>query len=382
MVTGGHTGASSKADQAEKALIRSEALHRTTIDALIDALHVIDRNLVIVLVNEPFRQWCRVLGLSDALEGKSVREAFPFLGSDVEDQYRRVFKTGEPLISEEENTLNGERIITETRKVPVFEGGEVQRVITLVRDMTGPRSVQAQLHHAQKMDALGRLAGGIAHDFNNVLTTIIGCAELLKPGVSRLSEKDRDYLRMILQVAGSSADLVAKLLAFGKKAPRACEQISVNAVLKDSIALVEVSRGKGIRIAVAPGAERDSIRGDASALENALLNLAFNGIAAMPDGGTLTFLTRNVTLDARYCETRPCPLEEGLYVEMEVRDTGVGIPAEEQHRIFEPFYTTREDGNGLGLATVYSTVRELGGEILLASKPGAGTSFFLRLPVR
>ena len=366
--------------RAKESLAHSEILHRTTIDAMVDALHVVNRDHTILLANEPFKAWCKSLGLSWELKGKSIREAFPFLADRVHDEYREVLSSGEPIITIDETTLDGRKITTETRKVPVLDKGEVERVITLVRDITEQRATQEELHHAKKMDALGQLAGGIAHDFNNVLGTIIGCVDMLQVSTTPFAGSDREYLETIVQSAQRAADLTTKLLKFGKKAPTTHDLISVSSALDAVVSMVRVAAAGNIEISLGDRAEPDLILGDMSALQSSLLNLALNAVSAMPKGGKLTLVTRVVNLDDRYCDSRPYDLKAGSYLEIEVRDTGVGIPKERRDKIFEPFFTTKEEGTGLGLATVYGMARELGGEITLESAVGEGTAFFLRLP--
>ena len=241
--------------------------------------------------------------------------------------------------------------------------------------------IQERLRQSEKMDAIGQLAGGVAHDFNNMLSGIIGAAELLKsPGKSE--EKVTQYLDMILNTSKKAAELTAKLSAFGRKGKVISKAVDINIVISDTLAIVKRVIDKKINIIEVRKAVDTVVIGDCTGLQNALLNLCINADHAMPDGGDLTIMTRNMNLDWDYCNASPFDIEPGVYIVLEVIDTGSGIPQDELQHIFEPFFTTKEvgKGTGLGLAAVYGMIKDHNGAINVSSKMGTGTSFHLCLP--
>lgn len=255
-------------------------------------------------------------------------------------------------------------------------------LLTVFMDVTDQKRTEAELHQAHKMDVVGQLAGGVAHDFNNMLTAIIGSAEMMEryakdnPAQARL-------LKTIMEAAGRSADLTGQLLAFSRKGNTMTVQIRINKTIQSVIGMLERTIDKNIRIEARLTAEHDLMVGDPTQLQNALLNLGINARDAMPDGGTITYTSAVVHLDAAYCGTHGSQVSPGHYVEISVSDTGTGIPKEILEHIFEPFFTTKGigKGTGLGLAAVYGTVKDNRGIINVYSEPGIGTVFKLYLPL-
>lgn len=239
-----------------------------------------------------------------------------------------------------------------------------------------------QLNHAQKMDAVGQLAGGIAHDFNNMLGGILGAGHML---LSYLPDhpKARNFHTLIMQSAGRAADLTRQLLTFSRTSSKASTPVDIHAIIQETITLLKNTTDRRIKIETDLQAEQSSIIGDPSQLQSAILNLGINASQAMPGGGTLCFSTRLLEIDHVICETSPFDLQPGQFLEIDVRDTGCGIPAENLGRIFEPFFTTKElgKGTGLGLAAVYGTIKQHGGSITVCSELETGTNFQILLPL-
>jgi PAS domain S-box-containing protein len=254
--------------------------------------------------------------------------------------------------------------------------------IGMVRDISEEYKLQEQLNHRSKMDAIGQLAEGMAHDFNNVLSGIINAAQLLQSPKINLDERGIKYVEMILQSSERASDLIKKLMAFGRKDKIMFTSIDIHTIIDETIALLNRTIDKKINISVSKNADLSIVVGDDSALENSLLNLAINASHAMPDGGELRIETRNITLNENYCASSPFELSEGNYIEIEVRDTGIGIDSENIKKIFEPFFTTKERGlgTGLGLASVYETIQNHLGAVSVNSEMGTGTVFHLYLP--
>src|SRR6267378_881508 len=237
-------------------------------------------------------------------------------------------------------------------------------------------SLEEQLRQAQKMESLGRLAGGIAHDFNNLLTVIRGYAELAlpaKPGGDGLHRK----ITEIMKGSDRAQALVSQLLAFSRKQILKPSVLDLNQVVMEISDLLPRLIGENIRIEVRPGRNLRRIMADPNQMQQILLNLAVNARDAMPAGGTLRFQTENATLPVA---SKFEKITEGVL--LTVSDTGSGIPPELLARIFEPFFTTKErgKGTGLGLAMVYGTVSQSGGQIEVDSGPGKGTMFKIYFP--
>ena len=240
------------------------------------------------------------------------------------------------------------------------------------RDLTSWRALEDQLRHAQKMEAIGRLAGGVAHDFNNVLTVILGNSELLKDRLGP-QEPVAAQIEEIRTAARRAADLTGKLLAFGRRQMLKPVALDLNEVVTGLAGLVRRLLGETmhLELELAPGPVW--LRADRSQLEQVVLNLATNARDAMARGGRLSIAT------ALEGGTESGP---GLFAVLRVQDTGTGMSPEIQARIFDPFFTTKETGRGtgLGLSTVLGVVEQSGGRVRVESAPGAGSLFEIALP--
>jgi signal transduction histidine kinase/CheY-like chemotaxis protein len=239
--------------------------------------------------------------------------------------------------------------------------------------------LEEQLRHAQKMEAIGRLSGGIAHDFNNLLTAIRGYSELLLKELQN-SPLLRADVEEIFNAADRAATLTGQLLAFSRRQILSPEIVVLNQRVTDMSRMLDRLIGEHIGIDLRLASDLWSVRADAAQLEQVLVNLALNARDAMPEGGRLAIETANREITAQ--EAQVLDIARGAFVELRVRDTGVGIPLEVQGRIFEPFFTTKPKGagTGLGLSMVYGFVRQSGGAVSVDSAPGRGSTFSLLLP--
>jgi PAS domain S-box-containing protein len=252
--------------------------------------------------------------------------------------------------------------------------------IAFVSDISQRKRLEEQLLHAQKMEAVGRLAGGVAHDFNNMLTVISGYNRMILDELSTLDPL-RGYAEEILKAADRAAALTNQLLAFSRRQIMQPRVINVNAVLIQTQKMLQRLIGEDIELVLDLGVNVGNIKADPGHVEQAIVNLAVNARDAMPMGGHLRIETSNVALDEHYAKTH-MGVKPGEFTMIAVSDDGHGMDAETRRHIFEPFFTTKEKGKGtgLGLATVYGIVKQTGGDIWVYSEPGQGTTFKLYFP--
>src|SRR5450432_1404295 len=257
------------------------------------------------------------------------------------------------------------------------EGGVVFELFA--EDVTERRALEQQLRQSQKMEAVGRLAGGIAHDFNNLLMVISGYCEFLLDRVGNDPEL-RGPAQEIANAANRATALTRQLLAFSRKQMLAPKILDLNSVVTENMKLLERLIGEDIDMVMVPGADLGSVKADPGQVEQVIMNLAVNARDAMPNGGKLTLETSNIRLDETFARFHP-PAQAGEYVMIAISDTGMGMDAETQTHIFEPFYTTKGlKGTGLGLSTVYGIIKQSGGFIYVYSEQGRGTTFKIYLP--
>jgi two-component system cell cycle sensor histidine kinase/response regulator CckA len=255
-----------------------------------------------------------------------------------------------------------------------------EAAIVYAVEITEQRALETQMAQTQKMNAVGTLAGGIAHDFNNVLTAILLSSDHLLLSARPADASFADLME-IKRNANRAAVLVRQLLAFSRKQTMRPTVLNMTDVIGDLRMLVDRMTGTNVKIDVAYGRDLWPVKTDLGQFEQVLINLAVNARDAMPDGGTITFRTRNVEAEeAAARNLRDLP--PGDYVEIEVADQGTGIPPEIIDKIFEPFFTTKEvgKGTGLGLSMVYGIVKQTGGYIYLDSEVGKGTTFRILMP--
>ncbi len=269
----------------------------------------------------------------------------------------------------------------------VWSKGSVAGLRMCLVDITEQKTLEEQYRQSQKMESVGLLAGGVAHDFNNIMSGIFGYATLIK-AQNAAREKDAFGIRLdeqisaVLRASERATDLVRKLLAFSRQGSYEEKPVNVHALIDEVTTLLSHSIDKRITIAKALTALNPVVSGDQALLQSALLNLAINARDAMPDGGTLTFSTRSVVFDKQSADPRSRSAAPGSYVAVAVADTGVGLDDRAREHLYEPFFTTKEPGKGtgLGLASVFGTVKRHGGFIEAESSKGKGTAMTFYLP--
>lgn len=250
----------------------------------------------------------------------------------------------------------------------------------ILRDLTEKSALEAQLRQSQKMEAFGQLAGGVAHDFNNLLTIIIGCSDMLLPGLQR-NDPAHELVTDIRTAGDRAAALTRQLLAFSRRQLLEPKIINLNETVAEVEKMLRRLIGEDVILASNLDAGLQPVRVDPGQIEQVLVNLAVNARDAMPHGGQLTIETRNVVWTEEYCRVH-LGYMPGRYVMISMTDTGSGMTPEVKRRVFEPFFTTKGagKGTGLGLATVFGIVRQSGGQVNVYSEVNVGTSLQVYLP--
>ena len=346
-----------------------------------ETIVVTDRAGIIVYVNPAF---ARCTGYTSA---EAIGQNPRILKSGQQDAafYRRmwaVLARGEVWRGHFTNRRkNGSLFEEEASISPVRDAeGHIVNYVATKRDITHEAQLENQLRQAQKMEAVGRLAGGVAHDFNNLLTGIIGYAELCRDQIGP-GHPIREWLDEITREAARSADITRQLLAFARKQTIAPRVLDLNDAVAGMLKLLRRLIGEDVTLAWHPGASLWPAQLDPSQVDQILANLCVNARDAIAGAGTITLHTGNVEIDAAYCATH-AEAAPGAYVMLTVCDDGCGMDQATAAQIFEPFFSTKDpgQGTGLGLATVYGIVRQNGGFINVESEPGQGATFRVYLP--
>jgi PAS domain S-box-containing protein len=265
-------------------------------------------------------------------------------------------------------------------KFPLLNAeGTVEAVGTIGTDVTELKQAEAQLAHAQKMEAIGQLTGGVAHDFNNLLTAILLNSDVLADRMT--DDRLRPLAEATRTAAERGADLTKRLLAFGRRQTLEPRPTDVNVLVSGMEQLMRRTLGEHIAIEIRTAKTLWPAKVDPGQLESAVVNLAVNARDAMPQGGRISIETANVELDGSFAAMN-AEVKPGEYVMVSVSDTGTGMPPEVVARAFEPFFTTKDvgRGTGLGLSMVYGFAKQSGGHARIYSEPGMGTVVRLYLP--
>jgi len=260
------------------------------------------------------------------------------------------------------------------------DSDRIVNFVAVKRDVTENLRLNKQLLQAQKMEAIGTLAGGVAHDFNNILQVALGYSQILMADRS-LTDRQRSDIKKIYDSSVRGADLVKRLMTFSRKTETRPRPLNLNDRILELAQMLQRTLPKMIDVELLLSPDLARINGDATQIDQVLINLAVNARDAMPDGGTLTVETQNITLDSSYAR-RYIDVKPGLYAMLLVSDTGTGMSKDTLEHIFEPFFTTKQTGHGtgLGLAMVHGIVASHDGHIRCYSELGQGTSFKIYFP--
>lgn len=358
----------------------SEARYRALVETARDAIITINAAGNIRFSNPAVEH---LFGFKpDALVGRPVLDLLPADQREpVASAFQR-FLSGELQVPWHGIQLNV--LHRDGREIPVEIAfgdwiSEGERCFTgIIRDISERKKLEDDLRHAQQLEALGQLTGGVAHEFRNELTVILANAELAQLDAEPEGAQ-RSALEEIRAAASRGSALTRELLAFGRRQALQPVVLDLDEVMVRSVSAMGPVLGRQITIEVIGTGAPKLVRADPTALQQALLNLMLNARDAMPAGGRVTLRAGITELDAAFAERLVLPAA-GRYVTLDVADSGAGMDAATLARLFEPFYTTKTGGTGLGLSAVYGTVRQSGGAIRAESTIGAGTVFRIYLP--
>ena len=272
---------------------------------------------------------------------------------------------------------DGEVFPVEVLLTPVPDGDKTL-IHVVWREITERKDLERQLRHAQKMEAIGKLAGGVAHDFNNILVSILGYADLLARQLAN-SPKMLKQVRAIQSGGEEAAALIAHLLAFGRKQDLRPQVVELRRVVDDLNSMIRRLTGEQIRVVIRHEEGEKPVKVDPGQMEQVILNLVTNARDAMTDGGTLIVATSRVSVD----DDSGLALPPGEYACLRVEDSGCGMSPEVASAAFEPFFTTKGSsrGAGLGLSSVYGMIKQSGGDVRLTTRPSEGSILDLFLPL-
>lgn len=367
-----------KRKQAEQALRESEERYRRLVECCPEAMFIATGESIVFanpaavamlgakspveIVNKPFLDF--VDDSHRSLVAEHLRQSLD--GADG------------PLLEHRMIRLGGGRVLVETLARMIQYHGETA-VQLLCRDVSGRKQFEQQLLNSIKMEAIGRLAGGVANDFNNLLTVVTGYTGLIRSGLGPDHPLQRD-LQQVVQSTERAIGLTNQLLAISRKEVLAPERIQLNDVVEQIAPLISRMMGSRVRTELELESQVVPVRADRGQIETVIINLAVHARESMPNGGTLTLSTENLSV-AKPVHNQ-APLQPGQYAVIRISDTGSGLSQEFQDHLFEPFFGNTQPGKntGLGLATVYAIVKQHGGQIACSSDLGKGCSFVIYLP--
>ncbi len=366
-------------EERTRELNKSELMLRSLFDNANDGIMLMNSDGVILDANQ---KACNIHGFErDALVGTNIRLLETQENQHLYKERMERILNGESLLFETQHyRRDGTKISLEISSKAIEVEGNTY-VQSFHRDITEKKRLQQQLFQSQKMESIGVLAGGIAHDFNNILSAILGHAELLHE-FSNLDDAGKERVRIIENSARKAGQMISKLLSFARKGSFESVPVNLNDIVKDTVDLLErMMTKKNVAIKTVIEQALPPIEGDASQLEQVVMNIIVNAGDVMPKGGVITVTTATADLEKNADSVHPF-LVPGRYVVLRISDTGPGIPDEIRDKIFDPFFTTKDPGKGtgLGLAMVYGIVKEHQGVIDIRTKLGRGTTFEIYLP--
>lgn len=378
-----HLILSNQVTQASQKAHRAESLLKMVFNNAADGIITIDSKGSIYQLNKNIEY---LFGYSEEeLLGENIKVLVTKKYREHHDSFiQEYLKTGQSQIIGTGREVKA--CHKDGREVPIFlrvsesmNNGQLF-FTAFIQDITRLKTLESQLSQKMKLESIGRLAGGVAHDFNNLLGGIQGYISLLNKDVAG-NEDAKKKIDIIAKTVDRASELTRKLLDFGRQRPFHASEININQLILDNIEMLRHSFSPNIEIATELTEGKNKIMGDPVQLMQVLLNLTVNASQAMPAGGKIIYKTEPITIDES-AALAGRNISPGNYLLVTIRDTGEGIPVENQKKIFDPFFSTKEigEGSGLGLSVVYGIVQAHQGSIEFSSRPGRGTSFFIYLP--
>jgi two-component system cell cycle sensor histidine kinase/response regulator CckA len=365
--------------QAEEKVQESEQFIRNILDTVDEGFIVIDRAFRILTANKAYCD--QVGGACDTIIGRhcyeiSHRADRPCYEQGEECAVRHVFETGEPHAAfHKHSDAQGSILYVETKAFPIKDStGAVTSAIETINNITEKHLLEEEQLKSQKLEAIGILAGGIAHDFNNLFQGVFGFISMAKRTHDQ-KQKSLDMLEQAEQALHMSVSLASQLLTFSKGGRPVTKRVALRPVIENSVKFALSGSRVNYRLQIDEGLRM--VEADEGQLGQVIQNLVLNAEQAMPMGGTIAIAAKNVPPGQKGLSP---VLREGNYVELSLSDSGIGIPEEYIPKIFDPYFTTKLKGSGLGLATSYSIIKNHGGFIDVKSQLGKGTTFIVYLP--
>lgn len=367
-------GLSEERQRALEALETSEQRYRTLVDNVFEGVYLTSPDGRFLLTNRAFRD---LLGYT---EGQLAAVRADDLYASAGDRARLLSQlrdAGEVREAECVLRTRDGRLVTvlESARAVRDDAGRMMHIEGTLFDITARKVLEDQNRQLQKMEVVGRLAGGVAHDFNNLLTPILGYCDVLTGALPDAHQALED-VEEIRRAAESAASLTRQLLTFSRQEVVEPAVVQINEIARRMHNMLRRLIGEHLDLQLQLDERVGWIRADAGQIEQVLLNLAVNARDAMPDGGTLTVGTAEVETGTEGSPDLPA----GRYVVLSVSDTGIGIAPDVQARMFQPFFTTKRHGTGLGLSTVSDIVAHSGGRVTVDSAPGRGSTFRAYFP--
>lgn len=360
---------------AERASSQSVSLLRATLESTDDGILVVDKKGRIVDWNRRFLELWRIP--DELILSRDDDQALAYVLEQLMDPDGFLDKVRALYNRPEEESIDilhfKDGRIFERYSRPQYLNNRIVGRVWSFRDITERKKMEEEILKAQKLESLGVLAGGIAHDFNNLLTGILGNISLAKMSsdpAGKVHTRLEDAERACKQTRG----LTGQLLTFAKGGAPIKKLDSISRIIMDSAEFV--LRGSNVRCEFHLPEDLWSVEVDVGQMSQVVNNLIINADQSMPDGGVITVRAENIVISS----DNLLSLQEGKYIHILVTDQGTGIPEENRTKIFDPYFTTRKSGSGLGLASVYSIIMKHDGHVSVESAPGTGTTFHLYLP--
>ncbi len=365
--------------QAEDALRRNEEFIRNILDNVDEGFLVVDRDFRIAAANRAYCSWADAS--REEIIGRrcyevSHRTTRPCHEKGEDCSVKRAFETGRPhtAIHRHEDD-KGNILYVETKAFPLRDStGLVTSAIETIHNITERHLLEAEQLKTQKLEAVGRLAGGIAHDFNNLLQGMFGYISMAKVNIDR-KDKAMAMLDQAEKALNMSVSLTSQLLTFSKGGRPATKRIALRPVIENSARFALSGSRSDSRVSLDDNLWH--VDADEGQVAQVIQNIVLNANEAMPDGGIVEVSARNIEIPVA---SNPLLPGGGKFVRISVKDIGIGIPEQHLQRIFDPYFTTKQKGSGLGLATSYSIIRNHGGAIEVVSEVNKGSTFSFFLP--